>query len=148
MECPYCDHPKAHKHDRTSKGSQRFKCPKCDRTFTETLNTLYYRRQVRAEEVETILQCHSEGSSLRGVARSSKRAYGTVVSLINAASQKAQLVHNQEVQEVDTRQIVADEMWSFVKKSAPPALRFPQRKAGASNRSTVSQKNEKSETAG
>ena len=132
MECPYCEHPKAHKHDRTSKGSQRFKCPKCGRTFTETLNTLYYRRQVRAAEVETIRQCHSEGSSLRGVARTSKRAYGTVVSLINAASQKAQLVHNQEVQEVDTNQIVADEMWSFVKK----------------NRSSASPMNEKSETAG
>ncbi len=132
MECPYCDHPKAHKHGRTSKGTQRFKCPKCGQTFSETINTLYYRRQVRAQELETILQCHSEGSSLRGVARVSKRAYGTVVSIINAASHKAQLVHNLEVREVDTTQIVADEMWSFVKK----------------NRNTACPANERSEIAG
>ena len=117
MECPYCDHPKAHKHDRTSKGSQRYKCPKCGKTFTETINTIYYRRQVPPEQVETILQCHAEGTSLRGVARVSKRAYGTVVGLIRAASHKAQLVHNQEVQSIDNDEIIADEMWSFVKKT-------------------------------
>ena len=101
--------------------------PQCNRTFSETINTLYYRRQVHAEEVETILQSHSEGSSLRGVARVSKRAYGTVVGLINAASHKAQLVHNLEVQEVDTTQIVADEMWSFVQKNRSTACPVTER---------------------
>ena len=117
MQCPYCDHPKAHKHDRTSKGNQRFKCPQCGKTFTETLSTLYYRRQLTVEEVETILQTHAEGSSLRGVSRVSRRAYGTVVSLLRAASEKSQLVHNQSVQAVETEAIVADEMWSFVEKN-------------------------------
>ncbi|MEO0519982.1 MAG: transposase, partial [Cyanobacteria bacterium P01_A01_bin.116] len=26
MDCPFCDHPKSHKHGKTSKGSQRFRC--------------------------------------------------------------------------------------------------------------------------
>ena len=123
MQCPYCDHPKAHKHDQTSKGNQRFKCPQCGKTFTETLNTLYYRRQVTVEEVETILQTHAEGRSLRGVSRVSRRAYGTVVSLLRAASEKSQLVHNQSVQSVETEAIVADEMWSFVQKNKNAAYR-------------------------
>jgi transposase-like protein len=117
MQCPYCDHPKAHKHERTSKGHQRFKCPQCGKTFTETLKTIYYRRQVTAEEVETILQTHAEGTSLRGVSRVSHRAYGTVVSLLRAASEKSQLVHNQAIQAGDTDEIVADEMWAFVQKN-------------------------------
>lgn len=58
--------------------------------------------------------------------------------MVRAASQKAQLVHNEEVKDVETDQVVADEMWSFVKKSAPPALRSPQRKAGTSSKNTVS----------
>ena len=116
MQCPYCDHPKVHKHTQTSKGNQRFKCPQCGKTFTETLNTIYYRRQVTAEEVETILQSHAEGRRLRGVSRVSHRAYGTVVSLLRATSEKSQLVHNQAVPSVDTDEIVADEMWSFVPK--------------------------------
>ena len=117
MQCPYCDHAKAHKHDRTSKGNQRFKCPRCGKTFTETINTMYYRRQVTPEEVERILQSHAEGTSLRGVVRVSHRAYGTVVSVLRSASQKAQLVHNKAVQSVKTQEIVADEMWSFVQKN-------------------------------
>ena len=121
MDCPFCDQPKAHKHGQTSKGSQRFRCANCRRTFTDTFDTLYYRRQVTPEQVETILQAHAEGSSLRGISRMGHRAYGTVVSLVRAASHKAQQVHNQEVQTVESEEIVADEMWSFVKKSKTTA---------------------------
>lgn len=117
MECPFCGHSKTHKHGRTPKGHQRFKCPHCNNTFTETFDTLYYRRQLSPDEVHTILQSHSEGSSLRGISRISQRAYGTVVSLVQQASQKAQMVHNQEVQAIDTEEVQADEMWSFVEKN-------------------------------
>jgi len=40
----------------------------------------------------------SEGSTLRGISRISGLAYETVVSIIHAASQKAQMIHNQELQ--------------------------------------------------
>ena len=117
MQCPLCGHAKAHKHGSTSKGSQRYNCPNCKKTFTDTFDTLYYRRQITPEEAHTILQSHAEGSSLRGIARIGKRAYGTVVSLVKMASQKAQLVHNQALQAVETEAIVADELWSFIKKN-------------------------------
>ncbi len=39
-----------------------------------------------------------------------KLAYGTVVSLIRDASQKAQMVHNAEVQQVETEEVSADEI--------------------------------------
>jgi len=125
MDCPFCDspqerlrhRPKSHKHGKTSKGSQRYRCASCCRTFTETFDTLYYRRQVTPAQVEMILQAHAEGSSLRGISRIGKRAYGTVVDIVRAASYKAQLVHNEEVQDVECAQITGDEMWSFVKKN-------------------------------
>jgi transposase-like protein len=117
MDCPFCEHPKPHNHGRTSKGSQRFKCPKCGHTFTETIDTIYYRRRISPEQIETILQSHAEGSSLRGISRVGKQAYGTVVSIVRAASQKAQMVHNEDVQDVECEEIVSDEMWSFVKKN-------------------------------
>ncbi len=44
-----------------------------------------------------------------------------VVSLIRDASQKAQMIHNAEVQQVETEQVSADEMWSFVEKRCDPA---------------------------
>lgn len=39
------------------------------------------------------------------------------VSLIRAGSQKAQLIHNAQVQAIDTDAIAADEIWSFVEKN-------------------------------
>ena len=58
-----------------------------------------------------------EGSSLRGISRTSELAYNTVVSIVRAASQQAQLVHNAQVQAVQTEEVSADELWSFVKKN-------------------------------
>ena len=123
MECPLCGHEKPHKHGKTSKGSQRYFCPSCQQSFTDTFDTLYYRRQVSEEEVRIVLQAHAEGSSLRGVSRISGLAYDTVVSIVQAASEKAQMVHNTEVQAVETDAISADEMWSFVEKNRNAACR-------------------------
>jgi lambda repressor-like predicted transcriptional regulator len=72
---------------------------------------------VSEEEVRIVLQFHCEGTSLRGIGRISGLSYNTGVSLIRAASQKAQLVHNAELQAVDTDAISADELWSFVEKN-------------------------------
>jgi lambda repressor-like predicted transcriptional regulator len=74
-----------------------------------------------------VLQCHSEGSSLRGISRTTGLAYNTVVSLVRAASQQAQLVHHAEVQAVPTEEVSADELWSF----------------GSKNRNNACQANEK-----
>jgi transposase-like protein len=108
MQCPLCSHSKTHKHGKTSKGSQRYCCPKCKQTFTDTFDTIYDRRQVTDEEVRIVLQSHGEGTSLRGISRISGLSYNTGVSLIRAASQTAQLIHNAQVQAVDTDAIAAD----------------------------------------
>lgn len=117
MQCPLCGHDRTHKHGKTSKGGQRYLCPCCEKTFTDTFDTIYYRRHLDSDEVHRILQSHTEGSSLRGISRIVQRAYGTVVSLVRAASQKAQIVHNAKVQQIETDEVIADEMWSFVEKN-------------------------------
>ena len=114
MECPLCGHTKAHKHGKMPNGHQRYLCPACEQTFSENF---YYRRHVSPEQIQQALQAHSEGSSLRGVSRITGLAYNTVVSIVRAASGRAQLIHNAEVQAVETTEVSADELWSFVSKS-------------------------------
>jgi len=121
MKCPLCGHEKSHKHGKTSKGAKRYFCPKCKQTFSDTFDPLYYRRQVSEEDVRIVLQSHAEGSTLRGISRISGLAYDTVVSIVQAASKKAQMVHNAEVKDVDTDAIAADELWSFVEKNKSAA---------------------------
>jgi transposase-like protein len=117
MECPLCGHHKAYKHGKIPNGHQRYLCPACQQTFSESFDSLYYRRHVSPEQIRQVLQAHSEGSSLRGISRMTKLAYNTVVSIVRAASQKAKLVDNQEVQAVETEEVSADEMWSFVARN-------------------------------
>jgi transposase-like protein len=117
MKCPLCGHLKAHKHGKTAGGVQRYLCPSCQQTFNEHFDTLYYHRHVSPEQIHQVLQAHSEGSSLRGISRTTGLAYNTVVSIIRAASQRAQQVHNAQVQTVATSEVSADQMWSFVQKT-------------------------------
>ena len=59
--------------------------------------------------------------SLRGISRISGLAYDTSVSIVRSSAQKAQMIHNCEVQDVDTDAIAADELWSFVEKNKSTA---------------------------
>lgn len=117
MKCPLCGHLKVHKHGKMPSGVQRYFCPGCRQTFNERFDTLYYHRHVSPEQIRQVLQAHSEGSSLRGISRTSGLAYNTVVSIVRAASQRAQQVHHAQVQPVQTQEVSADEMWSFVQKN-------------------------------
>lgn len=69
---------------------------------------LIYNRHLSSDEVQTILQSHSESSSLRDISRISGRADGTVVSLIRDTSQKSQMIHNAEVKQVKIKNIIQD----------------------------------------
>ena len=55
MKCKLCGHPNAHKHGTLPNGTQRFRCPSCRKTFTDSFDTLYYRRHVTPEQI--VLQC-------------------------------------------------------------------------------------------
>ncbi|OUL35177.1 hypothetical protein BV372_11655 [Nostoc sp. T09] len=91
VECPLCGYDRTRKHGKTSKGSQRYFCPSCRQTFSETLNTLFYRRQVNNEDVQIVLQSYAEGMSFRAISRISGLAYNTVARIIQAANQKVHI---------------------------------------------------------
>jgi transposase-like protein len=117
MDCRLCAHPNTHKHGKMPSGHQRYFCPGCKQIFSESFDTLYYWRRVSPQQVQQVLQAHSEGSSLRGISRITGLAYNTVVSIVRQASIKAQLLHNDQVEQVETEEVSVDEMWSFVSKN-------------------------------
>jgi transposase-like protein len=116
MKCRFCDHELVYTHSTTSQGVERFKCAACQHTLTDTFDTLYYRRQVSEAQVHQILQSHQAGVSLRGISRITGRSITRVTQIVPKASEKAQMVHNQEVNQIDTESAAADEFWSFVAK--------------------------------
>lgn len=110
MECRLCGHAKTHKHGKMPNGHQRYYCLQCKQTFSESFDTLYYYRHFSPEQLHQVLQAHSEGTSLRGISRITGLAYNTVVSIVRSSSVKAQLIHNNQVQQVETEKVSGDEM--------------------------------------
>ncbi len=43
------------KPSKSCKGSQRYYCPSCQQTYTETFDTIYYRRQIEPEKIADVL---------------------------------------------------------------------------------------------
>ncbi len=117
MKCLVCEHERVHKHGKTAKGVERFKCLVCNNTFTTTFDPVYYRRQVNETEVHTILPAHREGVSIRGISRISGRSIGTVTQIVRQTAQKAQRVPNQAVIALEVATIAADGLGSFVEKN-------------------------------
>lgn len=93
------------------------------KALPETFDTMSYHRQITPEHLRMVLQAQAEGSSLQGISRISSLAYETVVSIMDATRQKAQMIHNQALQSVDSEAIGADEFWSFVEKNKKTAHR-------------------------
>ena len=48
-------------------------------------------------------------ATILSISRINKRAYDTVVNIVHAAVYRAQVVHNEEVKEIETDQVIADE---------------------------------------
>jgi len=117
MECRLCGHAKTHKHGKMPNGHQRYFCPNCKQTFAESFDTLYYYRHISPAQIDQVLQAHSEGTSWRGISRITRLAYNTVVSIVRSSSAKALLVHNDQVEQVETEEVSADQMWSVVQKN-------------------------------
>ncbi|MBD1863054.1 MULTISPECIES: IS1 family transposase [Trichocoleus] len=114
MKCRLCGHLRTHKHSKAPNASQRYFCPQCKQTFNKRFDTLYYHRQVSAEQIRQVLQAHSKGSSLRGIGRTTGLAYNTVVSIVRAASHYAQLVHNAQVRSLRNAAIALISIEFFV----------------------------------
>ena len=51
MECPLCGYTKAPKHGLMPNGHQRYLCPACHQTFSESFDSLYYRRHTHPEQI-------------------------------------------------------------------------------------------------
>ena len=63
-----------------------------------------------------VLEAHVEGSSLRVISPTVNLADNTVISLVRAACEKGQMIHNAHLQNINNSQINSDEFWSLIQK--------------------------------
>ena len=80
------------KFGRAGNGQQRYQCRTCQRTFTATKGTLFYRRQTPANEIIRALAQLAEGNRISSVTRATGHKEDTILAwLREAATQVSQM---------------------------------------------------------
>jgi transposase-like protein/IS1 family transposase len=113
MLCPSCLGPtRRFGHNRN--GSQRYRCDRCARTFTDQETRPDDGRFVPNETIILSLRMLLEGNSLRSTERLTSVRRETIIGKFVEAGSKCQLFLERTVQNVPVQDIQADEIWGFV----------------------------------
>ncbi len=117
MVCHNCE-ALAKKNGKDKKGSQRFRCVPCNRTFTEyqekPLEGMYLPLQKATLCVSMLL----EGMSIRSVERLTGVEKKTILKLVVLAGEKSERLLNDKLKGLTVQDVQADELWGFCKMKA------------------------------
>src|ERR1700687_3264173 len=96
------------------KGFQRFRCPKCGRTFTEPHNGTIHGMYTSKEKAATVVRLFVEGNSVRSIERITEMHRDTILRLLSLVGERCERVLEQRISNIAVRDVECDEMWGFV----------------------------------
>jgi len=113
---------------KTKNGTQRYQCKGCDRTFTATHGTVFYRRQASRETILETLALLAEGVRISSIARTNGIKEDTILDWLRAAARQAEDVEEALLKDYRISQAQIDGLWTYVghkghKGGAPKAPR-------------------------
>src|ERR1039457_2795316 len=95
-------------------GLRRFRCPQCQRTFTEshtrTLGTMYVPQEKAILATRLLL----EGNSIRSTERCTGIDRGTIERPLILAGERCEKLLADRITKVHVRDVEADEIWGYV----------------------------------
>ncbi len=101
----------------TRSGKRRiFRCNLCQRTFSETQDTVFFDLRTPEEKVMMALKMILVRVDLSGICFVLGVTEETVLEWLRRASQKAQEINEHLLRELPVTQVQLDEMWSFIKR--------------------------------
>lgn len=112
MVCHNCQ-IEAKKHGKDRKGSQRYRCDACSKTFSEPKDKPLDNMYLPLEKALQCLQLILEGCSLRATERITGVTLHTLLKLLVLAGERSEQLLESRVRNVAVRDVQADEMWSF-----------------------------------
>jgi transposase-like protein/IS1 family transposase len=104
------------RHGRDRKGSQRFKCRQCSKTFLEPQEKPLDGMYLPIEKAEMVLSLLLEGNSVSSVERITGIHHSTILKLLVLVGEKCERIMAQKIVNVQVRDVEADEVWSFIGK--------------------------------
>ena len=80
------------KYGKTKGNRQRYQCKTCQRTFTETKGTLFYRRRTAEKDIIEVLAMLAESMRISSITRVKGFKEDTILDWLREAAQHAEMV--------------------------------------------------------
>ncbi len=115
MTCHNC-RTECKRKGRDRKGTQRFQCRQCSKTFLEPREKPLDGMYLPIEKAEIVLRMMLEGNSISSIERLTEVHHGTILKLLVLAGEKCERIMADKIRNVQVRDVEADEVWSFIGK--------------------------------
>lgn len=96
---------------------RQLECRVCGRTFLETINTIFYGKQVAAETIWQVLKALAEGLDIRATARVFELDPNTVQNWLAQAGCHLEAVSHYLLRDLQLSQVQVDELWALLGQS-------------------------------
>jgi IS1 family transposase/transposase-like protein len=101
---------------RDRKGTQRYQCRQCAKTFLEPHEDHLDGMYLPIEKAEMVLRLILEGNSVSSVERLTEVHHTTILKLLVLAGEKCERIMGDKVRNVQVRDVECDEVWAYVGK--------------------------------
>jgi transposase-like protein/IS1 family transposase len=113
MNCPTCQ-TESRKHGKDRKGSQRYYCASCSKSFIEPQDKPLDNLLLPLDKAVRCIQLLMEGCSLRSTERITGVALTTLLRLLVVGGEKCEKFLDDCIQNVPVKDVECDELWCFV----------------------------------
>ncbi len=113
MQCPTCQ-VDARKFGKDRKGNQRYQCPLCKKTVTDTPVSPLGTMRIPMDDAVKCLNMILEGVSLRASARLSGTERKTILALMVRVGQRCEAMLEGRIKNLPVVDVQCDEIWGFV----------------------------------
>lgn len=120
---------------KTAKGTQRYLCKVCQRTFVETTGTLFYGKHTPRKDILETLAMLAEGMRISSITRVKGFKEDTILGWLREAAEHAEQVEAILMKNYEVSQAQIDGMWAYVghkgQKGVIPKAKRPESSGAA-----------------
>ena len=114
MHCPSCQSTNCKRFGRDRRGTQRYRCLACGKTFLEAKDRLLGAMYLAEEKALFSLNLLVEGCSIRSIERITGIHRDTVIDLLLTVGTKCERLMEELIRDLPVKDVQADEVWGFV----------------------------------
>lgn len=113
MNCPACNLP-ANRFGKDRHGLQRFRCPRCKRTFLEPHERPLGEMRLPLDKAISVVQHLIEGCSIRTTERITGVEKRTILSLLALVGERCERLMEDRIKSLNVKEVACDELWGYV----------------------------------